>query len=121
VRAPLWGQAGEGSSPARPAAPDARPATPDADFRGKYLVLSFKSDLETAAYLEQASLRRLGRHEFLVGVSVDLGDEYDWSVGRRMWIPVDDIAMIVEFETLEELQDSLSDPGLIPSDLLPRA
>jgi hypothetical protein len=84
-------------------------------------MISFKSDLETGAWLERVTLRRIGRQEFLVGISVDLGDESDWTVGRRMWVPVDDVSMIVEFDTLEEMQDAFSDPGLVPSDLLPRA
>lgn len=92
-----------------------------ADLADKFLMLSFKSDLETGAYLEQAALRRLGRQEFLVGISLDLGDGEDWTAGRRMWIPVDDISMILEFDTLEELREATSTPLFLPTDALPRA
>lgn len=72
------------------------------EFKDKIVVISCKSDSSTGACLKDVQVRTLGQETFLVGTAVDSGHPEDWIKGRRVWIGVSDIAMLVEFPSLEE-------------------
>lgn len=78
------------------------------EFKDKIVVISCKSDASTGACLKDVVQRTLGRQTFLVGLAVDSGHPEDWTKGRRVWIAVDDIAMIVEFPSLEEYHNQVN-------------
>jgi hypothetical protein len=39
-----------------------------------------------------------------VGTGVDYGQPENWQKGKRVWIPVDDVAQIVEFNNIDEVK-----------------
>ena len=82
---------------------DAKEA-PDAngDFVGKVLVVSCRSDGETGAILRDFGVRTFADKKFLVGITVEHDDPAYWTSGRTVWIAVDDIAQIVEFDSVEQ-------------------
>jgi hypothetical protein len=95
-------QAPQGAA-AKAAAPDKLPIS------GKVLVVAFKSDPETSATLEKFELKQIGNQTFLVGQGVDDDTPENWTKGRTVWVPVDDIAQLVEFPDLPSLKKALGD------------
>jgi len=76
--------------------------TPQSPFKGQILVISSKSNVEIGAVLEDASVKRLGQHSFLVGKGADDCHPDNWHKGRTVWVAIDDIAQIAEFENIDE-------------------
>ncbi|MEZ6065729.1 MAG: hypothetical protein R3B90_08490 [Planctomycetaceae bacterium] len=77
-------------------------------FSGDVLGITLKSDPSFSIYLKQVTIRQLGQGTFLVGVGADSGAG-DWTIERRTWVAVDDIAEIVEFKNEAELKELLDD------------
>ena len=73
-------------------------------FPGKIVVVSLKSTDKYGATMEKVQVKSLGGKSFLVGTSVDDGQPGNWAKGRTIWIPLDDVAQIVEFSSLEQLK-----------------
>jgi len=73
---------------------------PPGDFSGKFVSVWCK-DPAKGGCLENVRVQRLGQRDFLVGrvTEDELGD--DWRAGATYWFPVDDILMLIVFETLE--------------------
>src|ERR1700733_11315199 len=65
-------------------------------FSGKVLVLSGRSNANFEATLEEVHIRRLGDQTFMVGKGVDEGK--GWYNGRPIWVAVNDVSRITEFE-----------------------
>ena len=78
-------------------------------FAGKVLVIAFKSDPETSATLEKFELKRVGNQMFVVGQGVDDDSPDNWTKGRTVWVPMDDIAQLVEFPDVQTLKKALGD------------
>jgi hypothetical protein len=78
-------------------------------FAGKVLVIAFKSDPETSATLEKFELKQVGNQMFVVGQGVEDDSPDNWTKGRTVWVPVDDIAQLVEFPDLQTLKKALGD------------
>jgi hypothetical protein len=75
-------------------------------LKGKALAVTIKSDPTYGIYLSDARVIELGGRSFLVGQGLDSGAG-EWTAGRRMWVSIDDISEIIEFETAEELRKTL--------------
>jgi hypothetical protein len=92
--------------PSRPssAAPAPKPTVPgEADFKGKVLNVSTDYPDKTGAVLEQVRIRKIGERSFLVGKGVDDGRPESASYkGLTLWISVDHIVQIAEFESVDE-------------------
>jgi hypothetical protein len=71
-------------------------------FKGRVVIISSHSDIETGAALHDPVIKKLGEQEFLVGVSVDDGQPDDWQKGHTVWVAIDDIAQLVEFANVDE-------------------
>jgi uncharacterized lipoprotein YajG len=73
----------------------APPAAAKLPFANKVVMISFKSDTEAGATLQNTELKQIGGQTFIVGT-----DCYPdgWSEGQVVWVAVDDIAQFVEFK-----------------------
>lgn len=96
----------------RPAAGgDKPPAAPAADheFGNKVLVISTRATTDRpkggSMILEKARVRRLGDRAFVYGRGVDF-DAADWYAGAGVWVDLQDVDMVVEYDTLEALKKS---------------
>jgi hypothetical protein len=74
----------------------------DPDFAGKVLLVSVKEPAQ-GAVLQKVKIQRLGRRAFLVGESIK------WSADQPnpeeyIWLPVDDIELIREFKSVEDVR-----------------
>jgi hypothetical protein len=88
---------------------DPRPAPPTAGFQNK-IALVLRADEPGVGYaLRNPSTITLNDQGFLVGVIVDPGDDVDWRIGRRIWIPVEAIGEIVEFADTKSYRATLVD------------
>ena len=74
------------------------------EFAGKVVSISIKSSPTRGTAMQNVSIRILGRHQFLVGTAIDSGHPGDWVKGRKVWIDLDNIALIVEFPSVEEFK-----------------
>ena len=79
----------------------AAPAATKVPFASKVIMVSFKSDTEAGATLQNTELRQLGGKTFLVGTDVY---PEGWSEGQMVWVAVDDIAQFIEFKDVAEMQ-----------------
>lgn len=81
----------------------AAPAPVDnSPFKGKVVVVNLKS--KYSENLEQAQVRKLGEHSFLVGKGIDDGQPARWTKGQMVWVPLDQVETIVEFESVERMR-----------------
>jgi hypothetical protein len=97
-----WDQPGEVANQPEPVGNGA-PSTP---FAGRALIVSLKSDDEWGAFLQNPEVKRIGDKSFLVGKGIDDPTETgeSWQAGRTVWIAVDDVSTIVEFDSAEQLK-----------------
>jgi hypothetical protein len=87
------------TSTAAPVAPE------DAPFKGKVLVVTMES--KATLPLEHARIRKLGDRAFLVGKGCDERHPANWTKGQIVWIPMNRVEMIVEFESVEEMKKAV--------------
>lgn len=80
-------------------------------FAGKILVVGLQSSPSMGVTLKEARAERVGGREFLVGTAIDTGDNAEWRAGRAVWIALDDVLQIVEFDSLEQLKEMRESPG----------
>jgi hypothetical protein len=78
-----------------------KPPPAEAPFKGKVVVFALKKDAEKATALQEPSIKRLGEIDFLTGQVVG-SSAADWRLGAVVWIPVTDLAEVVEFKDLRE-------------------
>jgi hypothetical protein len=95
-----WDQPGEKANNPEPIGAPATPLT------GRALILSLKSNDEWGPFLQNPEVKRIGDKSFLVGKGIDDPSETveSWQVGRTVWIAVDDVSTIVEFDNAEDLK-----------------
>ena len=79
------------------------------DFTGKVLVVTLK-DPAQGGVLQKARVQRLGGRAFLVGEYVKRTDD-DPNPAEVMWFPVDDVLLIREFKTVEEVRKMYAAAG----------
>jgi hypothetical protein len=82
------------------------PAEGGAELKGKVVAIGCKHSEKAGGVLEKVRMVRLGGREFLVGSPADSGREDDPYKGVKVavWLPVEDIARMMEFDSLEEAQ-----------------
>ncbi|HET6323189.1 MAG TPA: hypothetical protein VFG04_00710 [Planctomycetaceae bacterium] len=79
-------------------------ATPlDDPFAGKILVLDQRSNPTYGATLEEVHLKRVGEQTFLVGKGFAADAGKGWYNGRTVWIALNDVSRITEFEDRSDL------------------
>jgi hypothetical protein len=83
--------------------PEARPAPPS--FKAKYVYVQSKSNPETAVVLESAQIQTVGAEPFLTGTAAFYEDA--WSNGLRHWLPMDDVAAIIEIDDMDDFKRRL--------------
>ncbi len=88
------------------AAPAPPVETPAPALPGSAMAITIKSDPAYGIYLQDVRLQRVGESDFFVGTGVDSGMG-EWSAGRRVWVAVEDISEIVEFQDQEDLRKTL--------------
>jgi|SRR5580704_11018654 hypothetical protein len=75
----------------------------DDPFAGKILVLSGRSNTTYEATLEEVHLKRVGDQMFLVGKGFAADDGKGWYNGRTIWVPLNDLSHITEFDDRSDL------------------
>ena len=75
----------------------------DDPFTGKILVLNGRSNTNYEATLEEVHLKRVGDQMFLVGKGFAADDGKGWYNGRTIWVPLNDLSHITEFEDRSDL------------------
>jgi hypothetical protein len=73
----------------------------EADFTGKVLMVTVKEPAR-GGVLQKAKVQRIAGRPFLVGEYVKRPDN-DPNPESNIWFPVDDILLIREFKTVEEV------------------
>lgn len=75
------------------------------DFGTKVLLLAVRTSGQAkesnARVLEKCATRQLCGRWFVVGVTPDLGPEYEDFKGSTVWVPVDEVIQINEFDNLD--------------------
>ncbi len=72
-------------------------------FSGKILVLNERSNAAFGATLEEVHVTRLGDQTFLVGKGFDADEGKGWYNGRTVWVPLNEVSQIVEFQDRGDL------------------
>jgi hypothetical protein len=85
-------------------------STAGSPFGGKILTISLRSDPDAGCVVKDVSLRRLGEQSFLVGTGVDTGHPDNWQEGRTIWVAIDDVCELVEFESIDDYRGAVSPP-----------
>lgn len=91
-------------------APPVAAQAPKGGFAGKVLVVGMQSSPSKGATLKQVRVERIGGREFLVGTAIDTGHDAEWRADRVVWIALEDVLQIVEFDSLEELKQMRESP-----------
>jgi hypothetical protein len=82
---------------------DAQPPMSQNPFMGKIVMVSLKSgDKNHGATFEKAQIKMLGGKPFLFGVATEDAQLSGWAKGRPMWFPLDGVAQILEFASLDD-------------------
>jgi hypothetical protein len=76
----------------------------NAPFKGKIAMVMLNDN--HSLHLERAQVRKLGERSFLVGKGSDMDIPFDYTKNRMVWIPMNHIKMIVEFEKVEEAKEA---------------
>ena len=76
-------------------------------FNSPLIAITLISDADDLVLLKDVEERAIGERRFLVGQGVDDQQVADWRNGKRVWIAVEDVQQIVEFESVEDFNKSL--------------
>ena len=88
---------------------DPKPTSPDnPDWKGKVLFVTTHHPGVAGGLLEKVEVRYLGKQPFLVGRYPNIGKPGDPYNGVTTWVPITEITMILEFDTLEQAQKLLA-------------
>ena len=79
----------------------------EAPFSTPLVALTLMSDAEDLVLLKDVKERVIGDRRFLVGQGVDDGETADWRNNRRVWIAVEDVQQVVEFDSVESFKKSI--------------
>jgi hypothetical protein len=84
----------------------------DTAFKGKVLLVNTKT--MSAFLLEKAQVRKLGDQSSLVGKGAEEGQMMGWAKGRTMWLPMENIVTITEFDDLKEAKKAMESGAANP-------
>lgn len=85
----------------------------DAAFKGKVLLVH-SNHMMSVFLLEKAQVHRIGDRMCLVGKGAADGRMLAWSKGRTVWIPMEQIVSITEFDDLKDAKKALESGGGMP-------
>jgi hypothetical protein len=92
--------------------PRSSTAAADANFKGKILFISIETD---SIALEDSRYDKLGNRGFLVGKAVDGGGAAGkFHGGRTMWVSLDRIITMTEFDNKEALRKAIQEDSRNP-------
>jgi hypothetical protein len=77
------------------------------EFAKKITVIAMKFDPQQLTPMDSVTIKRLGEKTFLVGRVIGSINGEDWRKGTTVWIPVQDIHQLVEFDNVEQLKKVL--------------
>lgn len=83
-------------------------------FKAPLIAITLMSDAEDLILLEDARERAIGERRFLVGQGVDDGATADWRNNRQVWVAVDDVQQVVEFDGVDSFRKAIEtrkEPG----------
>jgi hypothetical protein len=84
----------------------------DAAFKGKVLLVN------TSGYqpflLEKAQVQRIGDHPWLTGKGVAEGRMGGWYKGRTVWLRMEHVVSITEFDDVKEAKKAMQSGGGMP-------
>lgn len=70
-------------------------------FNGKAVFLRAKAEPKGTLLLEHASVQTFGTESFVTGIPADMGNNA-WSKGVRHWIPLDNVLIMMEFDSKDD-------------------
>jgi hypothetical protein len=82
----------------------------DAAFKGKVLLVH-SSNMRPAFLLEKAQVQRIGDRSCLVGKGTADDDVFSWWRGRTVWIPMEHIGSITEFDDVKQATEAVKRLG----------
>jgi hypothetical protein len=85
----------------------------DAAFRGKVLLVH-SNHMMSVFLLEKAQVQRIGDRSCLVGKGAADGRMLGWYKGRTMWLPMEHIVSITEFDDVQSAKKALESWGAMP-------
>ena len=71
----------------------------DTAFKGRVVLVNTKT--MSAFLLEKAQVQKLGGQPCLAGKGAEEGQMMGWAKGRTVWLPMENIVTITEFDDLE--------------------
>jgi hypothetical protein len=77
----------------------------DTPFKGKVVLVNTKT--MSAFLLEKAQVQKLGDQSLLVGKGAAEGQMMGWAKGRTVWLPMENIVTITEFDDLKEAKKAM--------------
>jgi hypothetical protein len=72
-------------------------------FAGKILLVGERANTNIGATLEEVHVKRIGDQTFLVGKGISVDDAKGWYEGRTVWVPLNDVSHIYEFQDRAEV------------------
>ena len=84
----------------------------DTAFKGKVLLVNTKT--MSAFLLEKAQVQKLGDQSCLVGKGAEEGQMMGWAKGRTVWLPMENIVTITEFDDLKEAKKAMESGAANP-------
>jgi hypothetical protein len=88
----------------------------DVPFKGKVIAVHTNTPVQAQAMLENVRVRQLAGKQFLVGKHIDTGFRPSDN-GRTMWVAVDSITQIVEYEDAQDVKKAIEDQRKARPDL----
>lgn len=86
----------------------------DAAFKGKVLLVNAGGMMSNILVLEKAQLQKIGDRLCLVGKGAADGPMIGWHKGRTVWVPMEQIVSITEFDDVKEAKKVLKPGGGMP-------
>jgi hypothetical protein len=88
----------------------------DAPFKGKVIAVYTNTPVQAQAMLENVRVRQLAGKQFLVGKNIGDGLRPSEN-GRTVWLAVDSITQIVEYEDAQDVKKAIGDQRKARPDL----
>jgi hypothetical protein len=76
-------------------------------MNGELLVIYTDAE-DRGAVLEKTRIETIGGRQFLTGTSVEVLEK-DWKNGMVVWLPMDALTYVIEFDSLDEYRKRIAD------------
>src|SRR6516164_9538380 len=84
----------------------------DTAFKGRVVLVNTKT--MSAFLLEKAQVQKLGGQPCLAGKGAEEGQMMGWAKGRTVWLPMENIVTITEFDDLKAAKKAMESGGANP-------